>query len=228
MPQNDPNAVGMAEIIKTGDLNQVMENLKSVPDFVKARVNGESFLHIATSSDKIDIMEFFMYRGISPDEPSASGAAPLHKAVSKPAVETLLLKGAGINARDNSGRTPIHVASLFDRTAVIDCLILKGADVNIKDSSGTSALGHAIAGGHLKLIDNLLNWGADPNNIDNMGDSPLHTAVLYENAEVVKTLSLHGANVNIRNNDGMTPLGEAKSKNLVKIIMIISQFGGTD
>jgi ankyrin repeat protein len=58
----------------------------------------------------------------------------LYAAVHKEIIELLIAKGADVNAKNNSGWTPLLMAVLGDRKEVIELLIAKGADVNAKDS----------------------------------------------------------------------------------------------
>lgn len=216
------------EAVKDGNLNLVMEILKKDSSLLQARINGDTLLHVATHFDKKELMEFFVLRGISSKEKNSSGAEPLHKAVSKMGVEELLSKGADINAQDNGGRTPLHVASLFGRAPVADFLLLKGADVNKKDKHGSTALHMAIAGGHEKLVELLILMGADVNSADSLGDTPLHSAVIYNYKNVVKTLILNKANANIKNLEGSTPLHEAHVRDMGDMILFLRQFGATE
>jgi len=216
------------DAVKDGDLNRVMEILKNDVSLLHAKINGETLLHIATHFDKKDLMEFFVLRGISSKQKNASGAEPLHKAVSKIGVDELLSKGADLNASDNGGKTPLHVAALFGRVQVADYLLLKGADVNKKDKNGSTALHMAIAGGHEKLVDLLILMGADVNAADSSGETPLYSAVLDNNKNIVKTLLLNKANVNLKNAEGNTALHEAIIRGMSDMILFLKQFGATE
>ena len=54
-------------------------------------------------------------------------------------VETALLKGADIEARDKEGRTPLLLAAQYGRTANVRLLLAKGANPNARDTQGWSA-----------------------------------------------------------------------------------------
>ena len=67
----------------------------------------------------------------------------LHHAVTanqRTIVETLLAKGAAIEAVDDQGQTPLHFAAYHDLGAMADILLEHGANVNAKNKSGRHAL----------------------------------------------------------------------------------------
>jgi len=52
----------------------------------------------------------------------------------------LLLKGASVNAADNKGQTPLHLASLAGQVEVTKLLLFKGAVVDVEDNEGQTPL----------------------------------------------------------------------------------------
>jgi ankyrin repeat protein len=60
----------------------------------------------------------------------------------------LLGKGAEVNARDDSGATPLYQAAAWGRLEVVDVLLRKGADVGIRNREHLSPMEAAIANGH--------------------------------------------------------------------------------
>ena len=51
-------------------------------------------------------------------------------------VEVLLKAGANMEAKDNEGRTPLHLAVAAGKLETIDALITAGADTTIKNNKG--------------------------------------------------------------------------------------------
>lgn len=63
-----------------------------------------------------------------------------------PALQTLLDRQAVIDARDDSGRTALMLATLHGQNRAVDVLLAHGADPNAADTRGTTPLQAAIAG----------------------------------------------------------------------------------
>jgi len=138
------------------------------------------------------------------------GGTPLHGAANSGSLERardLLEKGADINAQNNNGNTPLHVAVWSsDPAMVVTRLIEKGADINAQDNNGLTPQYQAAMLRNLKMVMLLLEKGADKEAQNNDGNTPLHVAT-HSGNEAMATLLLHnGADIEAQNNDGNTPL----------------------
>ncbi|OBS28294.1 hypothetical protein FPOA_02235 [Fusarium poae] len=109
----------------------------------------------------------------------------------------LLAQGAHINAIDEKGETPLHIASgrpeygkqgLWKMEAV-KILLERGADVNILNGGGESALHKASWAPD--IIQELLRHGSDANNGVR---SPLFDCIRDQNLETMNLLLKYGAN----------------------------------
>jgi hypothetical protein len=167
--------------------------------------------------------------------PSVTECTPLHEAVSKyqriqherggqmvdytdgkhkEIVQLLLARKAEVNAQDQQGFAPLHVAA------------------GCYESFYIQLVEHKV-----DLVPLLLARQANVNLRDRQGDTPLHVTAAKFNRAVAEALLAHQANVHARNNKGLTPLGvavrsEATEPYLTKaqsaIIKTLQQHGATE
>ena len=97
---------------------------------------------------------------------SLADCTPLHLAAvigRWEVVETLLAQGAQVNAVDTSGRTPLHLSSLWNNNVTVaEHLLMYGAPVDARDRDGATPLQTALLKRRKSLAELLLAYGADP------------------------------------------------------------------
>jgi ankyrin repeat protein len=123
---------------------------------------------------------------------STVGHTPLHKAAQHGAdsvIQSLLHKGADVNARDYNDGTPMMVAKSLS-VATAKLLLAAGADVTAVNNNGCSVLHYqarsAACAGAICL---LLNAGADPTAVNSAGNTPARVAGLSGNSAIEALLS---------------------------------------
>ena len=124
---------------------------------------------------------------------------PLHAAANKETAELLIAKGADINAKDDTGGTPLFWAALEGNEEVAELLIKQGADVNAAGPKGWTALHWAVAMAQKKSVELLIGEGADVNAKDVIYGTPLDnvgrfydTATKAKEADLANLLRKHG------------------------------------
>src|SRR5262249_39433980 len=114
-------------------------------------------LTYATFGDDLEMIEYLIGKGASPNEVDNDGLSVLGWAALSNhvgAVQSLLKRGAQVNHVDKFGMTPLlYAASIdFGDTEVMERLINAGADLGAKNKQGFTALDLARNYNHAKIV----------------------------------------------------------------------------
>ena len=154
-------------------------------------------IHKAADDGNIEAIKQHIAAGT--DVNSNDEWTPLHAAANKETAELLIAKGADINAKDDTGGTPLFWAALEGNEEVAELLIKQGADVNAEGPKGWTALHWAVAMAQKKSVELLIGEGADVNAKDVIYGTPLDnvgrfydTATKAKEADLANLLRKHG------------------------------------
>lgn len=136
-------------------------------------------------------------------------------------------EGIDINAIDESGNTPLHIATEKDDYLTIMELLERGADVNARDNEGRTPLHLAVIKKSLPVIGLLLKHGADINMQVRKSASvtALHWAAYSNESEITQLLCAYDADPHAQNVWGWTPLHYAAAKGHLDTAKILLQNG---
>lgn len=116
-----------------------------------------------------------------------------------PAVDLLLVTGADVNASNDYGVTPLHLACANGNSAIVRQLLDAGADPNRSKLTGETPLMTCAASGALDATRSLLAHGADVNAAERAEhQTALMWAAAGQHAELVEELIARGADVEAR------------------------------
>ena len=112
-----------------------------------------------------------------------------------------------INARNEEGETPLHMAVRNGKPKLVDAYIEAGADIYLRNNEGQYVLHSAAMGGNASVVECLTKAGLSIDVQDEQGETPLFTAIRYEQNQLLSTLSADFdiENINVRNVNGESP-----------------------
>lgn len=126
-----------------------------------------------------------------------------------------------INKKNNSGYTPLILASYYGNGKIVSYLIKKGVNINEISDLGTALMAASYKGQN-KIAEILILHGANVNLSDSKKTTALHYACFQQNLALVKLLIAKNANPNKKDTNGKTPLDFAIDNNNIEIIKLLN------
>lgn len=224
-----------------------------------ADINAEGFtLHGIINADEepaaLPFLQMLLTRGIDPDAPDENDPyeTALHEAARLGQLEMaklLLNAGADVDARDDSGVTPLdyalshkeqevaallisagayvglHEAVYLDDKQTVLARLEEGADINATDADNQTPLMVAMFG-HTEIAWLLLERGANVNARNSYGVTALkYTSYSPDGALLAAALIERGAEVDARDNDGETALTSTAHIGNAEVIRVLAAHG---
>ncbi|CAB0041183.1 unnamed protein product [Trichogramma brassicae] len=175
---------------------------------------GDSPLHLALAAGRMEVVKLLLKHGANPNSKNKNDKTPLHSVCERydnrhsDSVETFFKmcderrKTVQIDAKDNSGDTPLHSAVYFNEQKTVEALLRRGADPNSANGEGLTPL-HYICkdpndDGMAELffkVNDETNQLVQVDALDKLGRTPLQYAVAGFLPRVVDLLLDHGADL---------------------------------
>jgi len=167
-------------------------------------IAGKTLLHYASMQGKQRLVSMLLRKGVDVGIRGRDGQFPLHGAAhfgSDEIVGALLSYEEGtVNAFDNCGRTPLHLAASEGHELIVDKLIKSSATLEARTKNGQTPLLIAARNGHEPVVQLLLKAKAkakvesgskakvEADSKDKFGRTPLSFAAENGHEAVVKLL----------------------------------------
>lgn len=206
------------------DCLETVKTMNPTPDDInhKCSYDMTPFLY-ACDNNNIPLVQWLIEQGADVSQTSETGFGALHGVASTfgdegiELAKILIAAGCDVNASDEYGDTPLHVACISSSKSgaslLIQFLLQQGANPDSRSKKKTTPLHEACAGydviREVNVIKALLDGGAPVNAIDSKGMTPLMLVCRHfrtYNIGVVNLLLKRGADIEIKDRDGFTPV----------------------
>ncbi|XP_055567545.1 ankyrin-2 isoform X14 [Falco cherrug] len=158
-PKKSDSNASFLRAARAGNLDKVVEYLKSGIDINTCNQNGLNALHLAAKEGHVGLVQELLERGSSVDSATKKGNTALHIASlagQAEVVKVLVKEGANINAQSQNGFTPLYMAAQENHIEVVKYLLENGANQSTATEDGFTPLAVALQQGHNQAVAILL------------------------------------------------------------------------
>uniref|UniRef100_A0A8C7ZSU2 Ankyrin 3a n=1 Tax=Oryzias sinensis TaxID=183150 RepID=A0A8C7ZSU2_9TELE len=202
--QSDSNA-SYLRAARAGNLEKVLDYLKSGVEINICNQNGLNALHLASKEGHVEVVAELLKLGASVDAATKKGNTALHissLAGQTEVVTELVTNGANVNAQSQNGFTPLYMAAQENHLEVVRFLLENSASQSIATEDGFTPLAVALQQGHDQVVSLLLE-----NDTKGKVRLPaLHIAARKDDTKAAALLLQNDHNADVESKSGFTPL----------------------
>ncbi len=227
-------------------------------------------LHLAAQNNNKEVVEALLDKGANVNAEDDKGETPLDLATNQDIqtllqntaellevaksgniqkVNSLINEGASVNATDQNGQTPLHLAAKNGHEEVVKALLNKGANVNAKDNDEQTplnlapngdirtllidtALLEAVKKGEIDKVKSLIREGADVNALDTNLNNSLYWAVKNNHSTTAEVLLDNGADLHTfdpsRERDVLSRYQEIETEHSKNSLHLVAKLGNLE
>ncbi|XP_051745042.1 ankyrin-2 isoform X3 [Ctenopharyngodon idella] len=156
--QSDSNT-SFLRAARAGNVEKVLDFLKSGQDISTCNQNGLNALHLAAKEGHVGLVEELLERGATVDSSTKKGNTALHIAClagQKEVAKLLVKRGADVNSQSQNGFTPLYMAAQENHLDVVRYLLENGGNQSTATEDGFTPLAIALQQGHNQVVSLLL------------------------------------------------------------------------
>ncbi|XP_078788068.1 uncharacterized protein LOC101165834 isoform X43 [Oryzias latipes] len=202
--KSDSNA-SYLRAARAGNLEKVLDYLKSGVEINICNQNGLNALHLASKEGHVEVVAELLKLGASVDAATKKGNTALHissLAGQAEVVTELVTNGANVNAQSQNGFTPLYMAAQENHLEVVRFLLENSASQSIATEDGFTPLAVALQQGHDQVVSLLLE-----NDTKGKVRLPaLHIAARKDDTKAAALLLQNDHNADVESKSGFTPL----------------------
>ncbi|XP_058507297.1 ankyrin-3-like isoform X37 [Solea solea] len=202
--KSDSNA-SYLRAARAGNLEKVLDYLKSGVEINICNQNGLNALHLASKEGHVEVVAELLKLGAAVDAATKKGNTALHIASlagQTEVVKELVTNGANVNAQSQNGFTPLYMAAQENHLEVVRYLLENSASQSMATEDGFTPLAVALQQGHDQVVSLLLE-----NDTKGKVRLPaLHIAARKDDTKAAALLLQNDHNADVESKSGFTPL----------------------
>ncbi|XP_069394329.1 ankyrin-3-like isoform X26 [Paralichthys olivaceus] len=204
LTQSDSNA-SYLRAARAGNLEKVLDYLKSGVEINICNQNGLNALHLASKEGHVEVVAELLKLGAAVDAATKKGNTALHIASlagQTEVVKELVTNGANVNSQSQNGFTPLYMAAQENHLEVVRFLLEHSASQSMATEDGFTPLAVALQQGHDQVVSLLLE-----NDTKGKVRLPaLHIAARKDDTKAAALLLQNDHNADVESKSGFTPL----------------------